>query len=160
MKHLGRMRRLARLVLCLEMQDGAELHEGGVGSKHRYEGDLLLELFPEADEESVDEGPIVNVITELTEFVADRLDALTENAHGAIALRDRAKLGVEGGDASIPVVLEEPAELGPNITRGGTIRHHKVEELGGDACVQPLDKSKIIEHLGLCGAGCASPDMW
>ena len=66
MKHMGRTRRLAHLVLCLELQDGADIREGVVGSQHRDEGDLLLELFAKADEESVDEGPIVNVITELT----------------------------------------------------------------------------------------------
>ena len=94
MKHMGRTRRLARLVLCLELQDGAELHEGGVGSQHRDEGDLLHELSPEADEESVDEGPIDNVITELTEFVADRLDALAIDGDRRVALDAGAELDV------------------------------------------------------------------
>ena len=86
------MRRLACLVLRLELQDGADLREGGVGSHHRDEGDLLLELFPEADEESVDEGLIVNVTTELTKFVANRLDALAIDGDRRVALDAGAEL--------------------------------------------------------------------
>lgn len=79
---------------------------------------------------------------------------MTEDAHGAITLCDRAKLRVEGGDASIPVVLKEPAELGPDITCGGAISHHKIEELRRDASIQPLDDGEVVfDPAGIVGSG-------
>lgn len=81
------------------------------------------------------ERPIDNHLAQLPTLVADHLDALTEDAHEAVALRDRAELRFEGGDPSITVILKEPTKFGPDIARGSAIGDHKIEELGRSACV-------------------------
>ena len=82
MEDVWRPLRLASLILFFLLEKGAHLLEGGVGLQHGDEGLLFLELVSEANEEGVDEGTVVDVITKLTEFVADGLDPLTEDGVG------------------------------------------------------------------------------
>ena len=78
MKHL-RASSLASLVLSLELKERADLAKGRVGPQHGDEGHLFLKLLTEADEKSVYEDAVVDVITKLPEFITDRLDPLTED---------------------------------------------------------------------------------
>jgi hypothetical protein len=88
------------------LQDGSHLGEGRASTHHGDERSLLLEIFTEPGEESVDELAIVDGITKFPEFVRDGLEALTVDADGGVALYRVAKLGVKSGEASIDVVLK------------------------------------------------------
>jgi hypothetical protein len=74
---------------------------------------LLLKLFTETDEKGINEGTVVDVITEFLKFVADGLDALAVDGDGGIALSAGAELNVKGVDAQVGVVLKELLEGGP-----------------------------------------------
>jgi hypothetical protein len=74
---------------------------------------LLLKLFIETDEKGVDEGTVVDVITEFPKFVVDGLDALAVDGDGGITLSAGAELDVKGVDARVRVVLKELLEGGP-----------------------------------------------
>lgn len=106
MKYL-RTGSLARLILGLLLQNRSHLFEAGVGFHQRDEGNLLLKLFSEANEEGVDEGTVVDGIAELPKFVIDGLDALAEDGDGGVALRACAELNVESIDARVGVVLKK-----------------------------------------------------
>jgi hypothetical protein len=67
----------------------------------------------ETDEKGVDEGMVVDVITEFPKFIADGLDALAVDGDGGIALSAGAELDVKGIDARVGVVLKELLEGGP-----------------------------------------------
>ena len=54
------------------------------------------------------------------------------------------ELGVEDVGASINVVLEELSEGCPEIGGGGNMTEDKIENIGGDAHVNPLDDGEII----------------
>ena len=150
-KHLRWPLRLASLILLFLLEEGANLLEGGVGLEHGDEGLLLLELLAEADEESVDEGAIVDVIAEFTKFVTDSLDPLAENGDRGISLDGRTELGVEGVDARVGVVLEQLLKGRPKLGGGGVVGGDQIEELRGDACVNPLDDGEIIFHPARIG---------
>ena len=107
------------------------------------DGLLLLELLAEADEEGVDEGAIVDVIAEFTKFVADSLDALAENGDRGVSL--------DGFDARVGVVLEQLLKGRPKLGGGGVVGGDQIEELRGDACVNPLDDGEIIFHPARIG---------
>ena len=113
MEKLRRSCGLPCLIHCLELQDGAYFGEGWIGPHQGYEGDLLLELLPETNKEGVDEFAVVHVITELMEFIANRLDALAEDGHGCVALGGGAELGMESIDAGITIVLKKLLEREP-----------------------------------------------
>jgi hypothetical protein len=68
---------------------------------------LLLKSFSEPDEENIDELAVVDGVAEFTKLVDERLEPLTINPHLGVALDGVTELGVEGGDASIDVVLKE-----------------------------------------------------
>ena len=150
-EHLWRPLCFASLILLFLLEEGANLLEGGVGLEHGDEGLLLLKLLAEADEESVDEGAIVDVIAEFTKFVADSLDPLAENGDRGISLDGRTELGVEGVDARVGVVLEQLLERCPKLGGGGVVGGDQIEELRGDACVNPLDDGEIIFHPARIG---------
>ena len=84
---------------------------------------------------------------------------MTEDANRTIFLGDGAELDVEGRDAGIAVVLEETPELRPDVACRGTVLDDEVEQLGGDARVQPLNPGEIffeptrIVRLGRRGVG-------
>ena len=128
-----------------------DLFEGRVGLQHGDEGLLLLELISEADEEGVDESAIVDVIAEFTDFVADGLDLLAEDGDRGISLGGCAELRVERVDARVGVVLKQLLEGGPEIGGGGIVGGDQIEELRGDACVNPLDDGEIIFHPASIG---------
>ena len=107
MKHLRRTGSLARLILGLLLQNRSHLFEAGVGFHQRDEGNLLLKLFSEANEEGVDEGTVIDGIAELPKFVADGLDALVVDSDGGIALSAGAELDVKSVDARVGVVLKK-----------------------------------------------------
>lgn len=113
MEHLRRARRLACLCLSLKLQDGANIRKGWVRAQHGDEGNLLLKLFPETNEESVDEGPIVDVVAKFTQLVANGLDALAVDGDRRVALAAGAELDVERVNTRIGVVLEELLQGGP-----------------------------------------------
>jgi hypothetical protein len=57
-----------------------------------------------------------------------------------------ADLGVEVVDPGIDVVLEELAQSRPESSGGGGLIEDKVEDLGGDTRVDPLDDSEVISN--------------
>ena len=98
---------LARLGLLLELQHRPRLGQRRQGAKQRNQRRLLREPLVQPAHESVKERAIGNGFPEVTEFIANRLDLLTEDANRTIALGDGAELDVEGRDAGIAVVLKE-----------------------------------------------------
>jgi hypothetical protein len=70
-------------------------------------------LFAETDEKGVDEGTVIDVITEFPKFAADGLDALVVDGDGGIALSAGVELDVKGIDTRVGVVLKELLEGGP-----------------------------------------------
>ena len=70
MKHL-RAGGLASLVLSLELKKRADLAKGGIGPQHGDESHLFLKLLTEADEKSVDEDAVVDVIPKLPKFITN-----------------------------------------------------------------------------------------
>ena len=54
------------------------------------------------------------------------------------------ELGVETIDTSIDIVLEELSEGRPESSGSSSVAKHQVEDLGGDALVDPLNYSEII----------------
>ena len=121
---------LASLVLSLELKERADLAEGRVGPQHGDEGHLFLKLLTEADEKSVYEDAVVDVITKLPEFITDRLDPLAEDGDRGVSLDDGAELGVESVDAGVGVVLKQLLKRGPKLGCGGVVVGDKIEELG------------------------------
>ena len=146
MEHLRRPARLAGLILFFLLEERANFFEGGVGLEHGDEGLLLLKLITEADEQSIDESAILDVIAKFTEFVVDGLDPLAEDGDRSVSLGGRAELGVERVDTCVRVVLEQLLEGDPELGGGGIIGRDQVEELGGDAGVDPLYNGEVIFH--------------
>jgi hypothetical protein len=64
------------------LEHRANLGERGARAHHRDEGGLFLKPLAKTDEEDVDELTIVDRITKFTEFVRDRLEALTVDTDG------------------------------------------------------------------------------
>lgn len=65
-----------------------------------------------------------------------------------------AKLGVESVFPSVGVALEELTEGVPDVGSGGAVVIEHVEDLGGDAGVEPLDDREIVfQPLRIVGAG-------
>ena len=145
MKHLWTSG-LASLVLSLELKERADLAEGRVGPQHGDEGHLFLKLLTEADEKSVYEDAVVDVITKLPEFITDRLDPLAEDGDRGVSLGDGAELGVKSVDAGVGVVLKQLLEGGPKIGCSGVVVGDKIEKLGGDPSINPLDDREIVLH--------------
>ena len=121
---------LASLVLSLELKERADLAEGRVGPQHGDEGHLFLTLLTEADEKSVDEDAVVDVIPKLPEFITDRLDPLVEDSDRGVSLDDGVELSVESIDAGVGVVLKQLLKRGPKLGCGGVVVGDKIEELG------------------------------
>ena len=100
-----------RLLVCDgvtgPLKHGAHLGEGGGRPHHGDKRRLFFIAFAEADEENVDELPVVDGVPKLAEFVHDGLETLAVDADLRIALDGVAELGVEGVDAAVDVVLEE-----------------------------------------------------
>lgn len=136
--------RLARLVPLLHLEHRTRLDKSRQWAQERDQGGLLSEPLVKPAHESMKERAVGDHLAKLTEFVANGLDALTEDADGSIALGDGAELSVEGGNTSVAVVLEQPTKLGPNVASGRAVGDHQVEELSGDARVQPLDDGEVI----------------
>ena len=137
---------LASLVLSLELKERADLAEGRVGPQHGDEGHLFLELLTKTDEKSVYKNAVVDVITKLPEFITDRLDPLAEDGDQGVSLGDGAELGVESVDAGVGVVLKQLLKGGPKIGCSGVVVGDKIEKLGGDPSINPLDDRKIVLH--------------
>ena len=74
---------------------------------------MLIEAFAEADKEVVDQLPIIDGVAKLTEFVSDGLEPLTVGADRRVTLHSIAKLGMQGVDAGVDVVLEQLAKGRP-----------------------------------------------
>ena len=64
---------------------------------------------------------------------------------------DGAKLGVKRVDTRIGVVLEQLLKRVPKLDGGGIVIGVKVEELGGDPSVDPLDDREVILNLARIG---------
>jgi hypothetical protein len=89
------------------LKHGAYLGEGGARPHHGDEGGLLLKSFSEPNEENIDELAVIDGVTEFAKLIGERLEPLTINPHLGVALDSVTELSVEGGDASIDVVLKE-----------------------------------------------------
>lgn len=90
------------------------------------------------------QGAVSHNFPELTKFVANCLDPLTENAHRTVTLGDGTKLRVEGRDAGVDVVLEEATKLAPDVASSNAVLDDEVEELCRDPCVEPLNNGQVI----------------
>ena len=145
MKHLWTSG-LASLILSLELKERADLAEGRVGPQHGDEGHLFLELLTKTDEKSVYKNAVVDVITKLPEFITDRLDPLAEDGDRGVSLGNGAELGVESVDAGIGVVLKQLLKGGPKISCSDIVVGDKIEKLGGDPSINPLDDREIVLH--------------
>ena len=103
-------------------------------------------LLTEADEKIIDEDAVVDVIPKLPEFITDRLDPLVEDSDRGVSLDDGVELSVESIDAGVGVVLKQLLEGGPKIGCSGVVVGDKIEKLGGDPSINPLDDRKIVLH--------------
>ena len=126
------------------MKHGAHLGEGGGRPHHGDKPRLFFKAFAEADEENVDELPVVDGVPKLAEFVHDGLETLTVDTDLTIALDGVAELGVEGVDAGVDVVLEELTESHPKGGGVGGVAEDEVEDFRGDALINPLDDGEIV----------------
>jgi hypothetical protein len=132
-------------VIC-PLKHGAYLGEGGARPHHGDEGGLLLKSFSEPDKENIDELAVVDGVAEFTELVGKRLEPLTINPHLGVALDGVAELGVEGGDASIDVVLKELTKGRPQSSGVGGVTEDEIEDLGAHPLVDPLDDGEVVLH--------------
>jgi hypothetical protein len=67
-------------------------------------------------------------------------------------LSDGAKLGVQCIDAGVAVVLEKLLKRSPEVCSGGVVVGDEIEELGGDAGVDPLYNCEIVLNpTRICG---------
>jgi hypothetical protein len=105
---------------------------------------LLFKALAEPDEEHADELLVSDWIAEFPKFIGDRLKPLAVDTNRSVALDDVAKLGVEAVDAGINIVLEELTKGRPKSSGSSSVAEHQVEDLGGDALIDPLNNSKII----------------
>jgi hypothetical protein len=98
------------------------------------------------------------VISKLPKLISDGLDSLAEDGNSGVPLHNGAKLRVQRVDAGVTVILKKLLERGPELGSGGTIVGDEVEELGGDAGVDPLDDGEIVGDPawvgGLGNRGC------
>jgi hypothetical protein len=96
--------------------------------------------------EDVDELAIRHGIAEFAELVGHGLDTLAVDAEGGGPLDGVADLGVEVVDPGVDVVLEELAQSRPESSGGGGLAEDEVEDLGGDARVDPLDDGEVVSN--------------
>jgi hypothetical protein len=79
---------------------------------------------------------------------------LTVDTDGRVALNRVAKLGVEGGEASVDIILEQLSKGGPEIGSSGRLAINEIETFRGDPCVDPLyDREIIFDPLGIIRTG-------
>ena len=144
----------ARLRIVGALEQRAGLGKGGAGPHHGDEGRLVPEPVTEPLKKDVDELTVGHRVTELAELVGHCLDALAVDAEGGGALGGVADLGVEIVDPGVDVVLEELAQGRPESGGGGGVAEDEVEDLSGDAGVDPLDNCEVIrDPARICRAG-------
>jgi hypothetical protein len=79
---------------------------------------------------------------------------LTVDTDGRVALNRVAKLRVEGGEASVNIILEQLAKGGPEIGSSGRLAKNKIENFRRDPCIDPLyDREIIFDPLGIIRTG-------
>jgi hypothetical protein len=79
---------------------------------------------------------------------------LTVDTDGRIALNRVAKLRVEGGEASVNIVLKQLAKGGPEIGSSSRLAKNKIENFRRDPCIDPLyDREIIFDPLGIIRTG-------
>jgi hypothetical protein len=147
----------ARLLACLcvisALEQRADFGKRGTGPDHGDEGRLLLEPIAKPLKKDVDELAIRHGIAEFAELIGHGLDALAVDAEGGGPLDGVADLGVEVVDAGVDVVLEELAQSRPKSIGCGGLAEDEVEDLGGDARVDPLDDGEVVSNpAGISGA--------
>jgi hypothetical protein len=76
---------------------------------------------------------------------------LAKDRDRGVTLGSGAKLDVKRIDARIGVVLEQLLERSPEFGGGGVIGGDKVEELGRNLSVNPLDDREIVFDLARIG---------
>jgi hypothetical protein len=101
--------------------------------------------------EDVDELAIRHGISEFAELVGHGLDALAVDAEGGGPLGGVVDLNVEVVDPGVDVVLEELAQGRPESIGGGGLAEDEIEDLGGDARVDPLDDDEVIRNPARIG---------
>jgi hypothetical protein len=134
--------------LCVigALKQRADFGKRGTGPHHQDEGRLLLEAITKPLKEDIDELAIRHRVAEFTELVGHGLDTLAVDAEGGGPLDGVADLGVEVVDLGVDVVLEELAQSRPESSGGGGLAEDEVEDLGGDARVDPLDDGEVVSN--------------
>jgi hypothetical protein len=128
-----------------------DLDKRGMGPHHGDEGRLLLEPIAKPLKEDVDELAIRHGIAEFAELVGHCLDALAVDAEGGGPLDSVANFSVEVVDPGVDVVLEELAQGRPESSGGGYLTEDEIEDLGGDAGVDPLDDGEVVRNPARIG---------
>ena len=149
------------LVPSLKLKKRADLAEGRIGPQHGDEAHLFVKLLTEADEKSIDEDTVVDVIPKLPEFITDRLDPLAEDGDRGVSLDDGAELGVESVDTGVGVVLKQLLKRGPKLGCGGVVVGDKIEELGRDpSIIHWMIMRSSFTQRGLVGCGTEDGCIW
>jgi hypothetical protein len=137
---------LASLSFRRELQHGAYFGEGWGRPHHGDEGGLLVEILAEPNDNDVDELRVADGIAEFAKLVTDGLDALAEEVDRGIALGHVTKLGVQSVFPSVTIALKKLAKRAPDVGGGGAVVIKHVEDLSGDAGVEPLNNREIVFH--------------
>ena len=135
-----------RLRIVSALEQGADLRKGGARPHHGDEGCLVPEPVAEPLKEDVDELTVRHGVTELTELVGQRLDALAVDAEGGGTLGGGADFSVEVVDPGVDIVLEELAQSRPESGGGGGVAEDEVKDFSGDAGVNPLDDGEVVSN--------------
>jgi hypothetical protein len=146
-----RVRLLASLCAIGALEQRVDLGKRGTRPHHGDEGRLLLETIAKPLKEDVDELAIRHRIAEFTELVGHGLDALAVDAEEGAPLDSVADLGVEVVDPGIDVFLEELAQGRLESNGGGGLAEDEIENLGGDAGVDPLDDGEVVRNPARIG---------
>jgi hypothetical protein len=142
---------LAWLCVIGALEQRADFTKRGTGPHHGDEGHLLLEPIAKPLKEDVDELAIRHGIAEFAKLVGHGLDALAVEAKEGGPLDGVVDLGVEVVDPGIDVVLEELAQGRPESSGSGGLAKDEIEDLGGDACVDPLDDGEVVRNPARIG---------
>ena len=110
--------RLATEALLLQLQEGAELDEGGEAAA-RHVGNVMLKAVIEAAEDVADEVTVLDAGAQIAEGVRHALHLGGVLDDGEVTLVAAVEFVAEEGDARVAVVAEDAADGAPEGEGGG-----------------------------------------